>query len=258
LIIFIKVDKFNKSIGEINMKLAYGIHAVGGLLDSNTVRIIKVYVQPKPNKRQQELLDRCPRGAIEILSIHELDTIAKNSSHQGIVVEYDEISPMFGSLEELLASKKDNICILVLDGVVDPSNLGSCLRSAAAFNVDAIIIPKDRAVSVNATVTKVAAGAAQLVPVFSVTNLARALEQLAKEGVWLYGLSEHAEKHLHEHDLDGNIALVMGGEEKGIRDLTAKKCDYLVSLPTSDCFSTLNVAVATGITLYEVAKRRSA
>lgn len=240
----------------MKLNIAYGIHAVTGLVEHKANDVAAIYLQPKPNKRHQEILAKLKNVKVTTKSIAELDAMTKGSIHQGIVVHYKESKPLYSSLEDLLSEKTDNILLLVLDGVVDPSNLGSCIRSAAAFGADAIIVPKDRAVSVNATVIKVAAGATSLVPVFEVTNLARSLEQIAENGIWLYGLSEHANLSLGSHDLKGNVALVMGGEARGIRDLTAKKCDYLVSLPTVSKFATLNVAVATGISLYEVARQK--
>lgn len=240
----------------MNEKLAYGIHAVNSLLKNNTLKVLAIYVQPSPNKRHQDILANFGAKVIT-KSTNELDSITKNASHQGIVLVYEELKPLTESLGDLLKEKTEDLLLLILDGVVDPHNLGSCLRSAAAFGVDGVIIPKDNAVGVTETVMKVAAGAANLVPVFSVTNLSRTMEKLAKHGVWLYGLSEHADQHLASHSLTGNIAIVMGSEAKGIRELTAKKCDYLVSLPTSKVFSTLNVSVATGIALYEVKKNPS-
>ena len=240
----------------MKLNIAYGMHAVTGLVEHKAKDIITLYLQPKPNKRHQEILAKLNNVKVITTSITELDSMTEEANHQGIVVNYRESKPLYSSLEDLFLAKTENLLLLVLDGVVDPSNLGSCIRSAAAFGVDAIIIPKDRAVSVNATVIKVAAGATNLVPVFEVTNLARSLEQIADHGVWLYGLSEHANVSLNSCDLKGNVALVMGSEAKGIRDLTAKKCDYLVSLPTVSGFATLNVAVATGISLYEVARQK--
>ena len=134
--------------------------------------------------------------------------------------------------------------------------MGACIRTAAAFGVDAVVIPKDKAVGVNATVRKVAAGAVEHVPVFAVTNLARTMTQLAAENIWCYGLSEHADLSVEQAQFPERVAVVMGGEQDGIRALTAKKCDQLLCLPTCGTFKTLNVSVATGVALYAVSVQR--
>jgi 23S rRNA (guanosine2251-2'-O)-methyltransferase len=150
-----------------------------------------------------------------------------------------------------------NSLLLVLDGIQDPHNLGACLRSADACGVDAVIIPRDRAVKVNATVRKVAAGGAESVPVIEVTNLVRALTELKQAGVWIYGTSGAAEDSLYDHDYRGPIALVMGAEGAGLRRLTVASCDHLLKLPMRGQVESLNVSVATGICLYEILRSRT-
>ncbi|MEE3003016.1 MAG: 23S rRNA (guanosine(2251)-2'-O)-methyltransferase RlmB [Pseudomonadota bacterium] len=242
----------------MKLKCAYGIHVVTSLLKNKNMNVEKIYLQTDMGKRLGALRDLASQTSsitIFLKSSPELDSLAGTTGHQGIVAYYTENRP-FQSLDDILDKKIENLLFLVLDGVVDPHNLGACLRSAAAFNVDAVIIPKDKAVAVTPVVQKVAAGAADLVPVFVETNIARTLEKLAKHNVWIYGLSERADTNLSDYDLSGNIAIVMGGEAKGIRELTAKKCDYLACLPTSSRFPTMNDAVATGITLYEATRAR--
>ena len=160
-------------------------------------------------------------------------------------------------LADCLRAIHDQTLLLVLDGVQDPHNLGACLRSADASGVDAVIIPRDRSVKLNPTVRKVAAGAAESVPLLEVTNLARCLEQLKQAGVWVYGSSEHADESLYDHDYRGPVALVLGAEGSGLRRLTMESCDHLISLPMRGQVESLNVSVAAGICLYEIQRKRS-
>ena len=182
--------------------------------------------------------------------------------HQGVAIEIEESASSQTTLsfepflEQLKASKHSPL-ILVLDGVTDPHNLGACLRSADAAGVDGVIIPKDKAVGVNATVRRVASGAADTVKLITVTNLARALEQLQSQGIWLVGTDDEAEQNLYQQDFKGPTALVMGSEGKGLRRLTKEKCDFLVSIPMAGEMSSLNVSVATGICLFEAVRQRS-
>ena len=150
--------------------------------------------------------------------------------------------------------------VLVLDGVQDPHNLGACLRSAAAAGATAVIIPKDKSASVNATVRKTSAGAADRIPVVAVTNLSRCLKDLQKQGVWIYGLAGEATASLYQLDLKGNIALVLGGEADGLRRLTRENCDQLVRIPMPGGteVESLNVSVAAGVTLFEAVRQRVA
>jgi 23S rRNA (guanosine2251-2'-O)-methyltransferase len=164
--------------------------------------------------------------------------------------------PQVHSLDELLESLTEPALLLVLDGVTDPHNLGACLRVADGAGVHAVIAPKDHAVGVNATVAKVASGAAETVPYFMVTNLARTLNELKERNIWCIGTSEDAPKTLYEVDLKGPVALVLGAEGEGIRQLTRKTCDELVRLPMKGAVESLNVSVASGVCLYEAVRQR--
>lgn len=148
--------------------------------------------------------------------------------------------------------------VLVLDGVKDPHNLGACLRTADAAGVMAVLVPKDRACPVTATVARVACGAAATVPVVRATNLARALKRLQEAGLWLVGTADEAETSLYDGDLSGPVGLVMGAEEKGLRRLTREGCDFLVRIPMAGTVGCLNVSVAAGICLFEVQRQRIA
>ena len=152
----------------------------------------------------------------------------------------------------------DSPLLLILDQVQDPHNFGACLRTADAAGVDAVIVPKDNAAPMSAVVQKVASGAADSMPIYRVTNLARTMEALKQSGVWMIGTSDKATQSLFEHDFTGPVGLVMGAEGKGIRKLTETKCDSLVSLPMAgDIVTSLNVSVATGVCLYEIVRQRS-
>jgi 23S rRNA (guanosine2251-2'-O)-methyltransferase len=147
--------------------------------------------------------------------------------------------------------------LLILDGIQDPHNLGACLRTADAAGVTAVIAPKDKATSLTPAVRKVACGAAETIPFIQVTNLARFLRHIQQAGVWCYGLAGEATKTLYEIDWSGHSALVLGAEGKGLRQLTRECCDELISIPMLGTVSSLNVSVATGISLFEVVRQRS-
>ena len=162
--------------------------------------------------------------------------------------------------EEFLMSlldEKDNPLLLVLDCIQDPHNFGACLRSADGAGVDAVIIPKDRSVSVTPAVITVSCGAAQNIPIIQVTNLARCLKSLKENNVWLVGTTDHATQTLYDTDLTGSIAIVMGAEGKGMRRLTEESCDYLINIPMKGKVECLNVSVATGVCLYEAVRQRN-
>jgi 23S rRNA (guanosine2251-2'-O)-methyltransferase len=180
--------------------------------------------------------------------------------HQGVFAEVQPLPPWHE--EELIAGLTARLeagerpFVLVLDGVQDPHNLGACLRTADACGALAVVIPKDRAVQLNATVRKVAAGAAETTPLAVVTNLARTLRLLKDAGLWIVGADAEAPKLAHETDLAGPIALVMGAEGSGLRQLTRDTCDLLVRLPQQGAVESLNVSVATGMLLYEALRQR--
>jgi 23S rRNA (guanosine2251-2'-O)-methyltransferase len=177
--------------------------------------------------------------------------------HQGVVAEVSP-SQVWGDamLDELLDRTEGAPLLLVLDGVTDPHNLGACLRTADAAGALAVIIPKDKSATLNATVRKVACGAAEVIPLVAVTNLARTLEKLQQRGLWVVGTAGEAEQEIYDQDLSGPIVLVMGAEGKGMRRLTREHCDFLVRLPMAGSVSSLNVSVATGVCLFEALRQR--
>jgi 23S rRNA (guanosine2251-2'-O)-methyltransferase len=186
-----------------------------------------------------------------------LAQLAGNHGHQGVVARVHAID-IAKSLDECLEALPENepALILVLDGITDPHNLGACLRVADGAGVHAVIAPKDHAVGINATVAKVASGAAETVPYFMVTNLARTLNELKERNIWITGTSDDAEKTLYDVDLKISTAWVLGAEGSGLRQLTRKTCDQLVSIPMAGGVESLNVSVASGICLYETVRQR--
>ena len=147
--------------------------------------------------------------------------------------------------------------ILVLDGVQDPHNLGACLRAADAAGVALVILPKDRSAPLTAVARRAASGAAEVLPILLVTNLARVLGQLKERGVWLAGTTDQADSDLYGTDLTGPLALVVGSEGQGMRRLTAELCDYRVRVPMAGTVSSLNVSVAAAVCLFEILRQRS-
>jgi 23S rRNA (guanosine2251-2'-O)-methyltransferase len=191
------------------------------------------------------------------VSGESLAKLAGEVAHQGAVAA---VRPLKAWDEhDLLAaiSEIDRPLLLVLDGVTDPHNLGACLRTADAAGAHAVVIPKDRAASVDGVVRKVAAGAAEFIPVATVTNLARALDMLKERGVWVAGTDGEAPESLYGADLDRPLALVLGAEGDGMRRLTRERCDFLVRIPMAGNVESLNVSVAAGIALFEVGRQRA-
>ena len=237
----------------------FGIHAVDALLQRQPNRIEELWLQHGRNdKRINELQQHAQQLGIKckVVAREELDKEV-DGSHQGVLALSKPAQPLRDrDLKELLDSIEHQPLLLILDGVTDPHNLGACLRTADAAGVDAVIAPKDNSASLNATVRKVACGAAEAVPFIQVTNLARTMKELQQRGVWITGTAGEAELSVYEADLKGPVALVMGAEGKGMRRLTRENCDYLVKLPMAGSVSSLNVSVATGVCLFEVVRQR--
>ncbi|MDI9818066.1 MULTISPECIES: 23S rRNA (guanosine(2251)-2'-O)-methyltransferase RlmB [unclassified Legionella] len=242
-------------------RYVYGVHAVQALLGSCHAQTRKLYVnQERVDKRIQQLLNLAAEKQVPVekLSVQKMDQRFSEFAHQGIVACADNL-PDYGEkdLPFLLAASKKPCLILILDGITDPHNLGACLRTADATGVDFVIIPKDKSASITATVSKVACGATESVPLVRVTNLVRAMEMLKQEGVWIYGAAGEASDRLYNIDCGMPIALVMGAEGEGMRRLTREHCDGLFALPMLGQVESLNVSVATGVSLYEVIRQRS-
>jgi len=236
----------------------YGFHAVTARLKLRPESIRAIYVAgARTDARARDLLARAKAAgcAVEPADDARLAELAGTDRHQGVVALVEaQAAPV--TLDEVLDALAEPALLLVLDGVSDPHNLGACLRSADAFGAHAVVVPKDRAVGVNATVAKAASGAADTVPVVTVTNLARALREMKERGIWIVGADAGGES-LFDADLSGPIAWVMGAEGAGLRRLTRELCDRIVGIPLFGSVSSLNVSVAAGICLYATRQRRS-
>ncbi len=241
-------------------KKVFGLHTVENLLSGDCAGVVEIWVQAKRrDARLERILKAAHRGRIPVHTEERqfLDQMVAGARHQGVVAEYRGVPPLAEpDLEPLLESLDGPPLLLVLDGVQDPHNLGACLRSADAAGVHAVIAPRDRAVGLTATVHKVASGAAQSVPFVQVANLARALARLRDRGVWVVGTADAADHSLYGADLRGPLALVLGGEGKGLRRLTREQCDLLVCIPMHGAVESLNVSVAAGVCLFEAVRQR--
>ena len=237
----------------------YGLHTVRALLSRAPQRVLRLCLQQgRDDQRAAELeaLARQARRPVERVDASRLRGWVGEVAHQGVVAEIESLAPMSeDAFYELLAATPDAL-LLALDGVQDPHNLGACLRTADACGVLAVIVPRDRAATLNATARKVAAGAAETTPVVTVTNLSRSLKLIKEAGSWIVGADASATQAAREVDLRGGRCLVMGAEGAGLRDLTRRNCDWLVSLPSLGAVESLNVSVATGMLLYEAVRQR--
>lgn len=239
----------------------FGLHAVTSLLERNPARVSLLRVlESRDDPRVRQVLELAEKSNVPVrrVSRQELDELVPGVSHQGVVAESGGVRGISESeLPAFVEQLGEAAFLLILDGVQDPHNLGACLRSADAAGVHAVIVPKDKSAPLNATVRKVACGAAETVPVVRVTNLARLMRQLKNAGIWIYGAAGEADTGIYQTDLSGPVALVLGGEGKGLRRLTREHCDGLVSIPLAGSVSSLNVSVATGICLFEVRRQRA-
>ncbi|MEY2808614.1 MAG: hypothetical protein RLZ66_125 [Pseudomonadota bacterium] len=241
-------------------KVLYGFHAVGVRLKTAPTSVIEIYFEAtRRDARMRQFIERAKEANVRLIEADglRLSKLCGNHGHQGVVARVEPLAQVT-SLDDLLDSlpSEQPPLLLVLDGITDPHNLGACLRVADGAGAHAVIAPKDHAVGVNATVAKVASGAAETMPYFMVTNLARTLNELKERNIWIIGTSDDAPKTLYQVDLKGPTALVLGAEGAGMRQLTRKTCDELVSLPMRGAVESLNVSVASGVCLYEALRQR--
>ena len=240
-------------------KVLYGFHAVGVRLKIAPQTVVEVHVDPaRRDARMRQFVERVAAGGTRLVDSDEarLTKMSGGPRHQGVVALVRPL-PQTHSLDDLLDAVQGPPLLLVLDGVTDPHNLGACLRVADGAGAHAVIAPRDHAVGVNATVAKVASGAAESVPYLMVTNLARTLGELKERAIRIVGTSDDAPRTLFEADLSGPLALVLGAEGTGMRQLTRRSCDELVAIPMRGAVESLNVSVAAGVCLYEAARQRS-
>jgi 23S rRNA (guanosine2251-2'-O)-methyltransferase len=210
------------------------------------------------NRRLQPIIDECRRLGVPLRfePRSALDRLAPGGAHQGVLAE--AASKAYLKLADLLDLLDHPGLLVVLDGVEDPHNLGAIIRSAHAAGADAVVLPERRSAGLTDTVAKAAAGALEYLPVVRVTNVNQALENLKQRNYWIYGLDEHGDRNYDQPDYSGNAALVLGGEGKGLHELTARRCDFLVKIPVAGRIASLNVSVAAGIVLFEAMRKRRA
>lgn len=246
----------------MGQQILVGFHAVIARIRQAPDSLTTVYYDfSRRDRRMKDFIE----SAQSVLGrrLHQADSarlrqLAGHDRHQGVLA-FAEPAAIARTIPELLDGLgKIPPLLLILDGVTDPHNLGACLRVADGAGAHAIIVPKDRSAQLNTTVSKVASGAAETMPFVAVTNLARAMRELQDAGLWVVGTTEDAQKTIYDIDLTVPIAIVMGAEGEGMRRLTKETCDELVSIPMHGGVESLNVSVASGVCLYEVARQRIA
>lgn len=244
----------------MNLTKLFGIHAVQAALDFSAKKLQRAWIDAHRNDRRlQQIIDELADlgVAIEKSERRKLDKMVDGKNHQGIVVEIEMPSVRSeNELKQAVHSLNETPLLLVLDQVQDPHNLGACLRTADAAGVHGIIVTKDNATGITPTVCKVASGAAETVPVYQVTNLARTLRWLKEQNIWVMGTSGAATQSLFDADLSMPLAIVMGTEGTGMRQLTEKQCDFLIKIPMVGQVESLNVSVAAGVIMYEALRQR--
>ncbi len=244
----------------MSQKLLFGFHAVTVRLKVAPKSIRELHVDAsRHDQRMKQFLAKVEEAGLRVIESDDdrLQQMAGTHRHQGVVARV-EVVQQARSLDDLLDELTEPALLLVLDGVTDPHNLGACLRVADGAGAHAVIAPKDHAVGINATVAKVASGAAETVPYFMVTNLARTLGELKERDIWVVGTSDDAPGSLYQADFRRGTAVVLGAEGSGMRQLTRKHCDELVSIPMMGGVESLNVSVASGVCLYEARRQRTA
>jgi 23S rRNA (guanosine2251-2'-O)-methyltransferase len=246
----------------MNSGILYGFHAVTVRLKTAPESVIDVHVDStRRDARMRSFVERAQAAGAKIVDSDDerLSKLSGGPRHQGVVARVQALAPKHSLddvLDEAQAADRGAALVLVLDGVTDPHNLGACLRVADGAGAHAVLAPRDHAVGLNATVAKVASGAAETVPYLMVTNLARTLGELKERDIQVIGTSDDAEQTLYDLDLRGPVALVLGAEGQGMRQLTRKTCDTLVRIPMAGAVESLNVSVAAAVCLYEALRQR--
>lgn len=244
----------------MSQKILFGFHAVGVRLKVAPETVQEVYVDPlRRDARMKQFLQRAAETGVRLIEADaaRLTRLCGGQGHQGVVAQVQSMVQRH-SLDDLLDGLSEPPLLLVLDGVTDPHNLGACLRVADGAGAHAVIAPKDHAAGINATVAKVASGAAETMPYFMVTNLSRTLAELKERNIWVMGTSDDATDSIYQCDLRVPMAWVLGAEGKGMRHLTRKSCDQLLQIPMHGAVESLNVSVASAICLYESRRQRMA
>jgi 23S rRNA (guanosine2251-2'-O)-methyltransferase len=242
----------------MSQKVLYGFHAVTVRLKTAPESVQEVHVDgTRRDARMRQFVERATAAGAKIVQSdgNRLTQLAGTPRHQGVVARVVPLVPKH-SLDDVLDAVQGAPLVLVLDGITDPHNLGACLRVADGAGAHAVIAPRDHAVGLNATVAKVASGAAGTVAYLMVTNLARTLGELKERDIRIVGTADDAPRSIYMADLRGPVALVLGAEGRGMRQLTAKTCDELVRIPMRGAVESLNVSVASGVCLFEAVRQR--
>lgn len=237
----------------------HGFHAVTSRLRQRAEGVHEIFIDvERRDMRVKDLVQLAETHAVRIVQANakRLDGMTGGTKHQGVAARVDDLR-LSHSLDDILDALTEPPLLLVLDGITDPHNLGACMRTADAAGVHAVIAPKDRAVGLNATVTKVASGAAETMPYITVTNLARTLRELKERDIWVIGTAEDASTSLYAPGLGRGLALVLGAEGEGMRRLTRETCDELRAIPMAGSIESLNVSVAAGVCLFEARRQRA-
>ena len=244
----------------MSTQVLFGFHAVTVRLKTAPASIVEIHVDAsRRDARMRQFIERAKEAGAKLVDSDDnhLIRLAGSPRHQGVVARVTALATLH-SLDDVLDAVSGPALVLVLDGVTDPHNLGACLRVADGAGAHAVVAPKDHAVGLNATVAKVASGAAETVPYLMVTNLARTLNELKERDITVVGTAEDAEQTIYDIDLRGPVALVLGAEGPGLRALTRKTCDVLVRIPMAGAVESLNVSVAAGVCLFEAMRQRRA
>ena len=244
----------------MSSRILFGFHAVTVRLKTAPESVLEIHLDTaRRDARMRQFAERAREAGVKLIDSTDaqLTPLAGTARHQGVVARVNPLA-LRHSLDDVLDAVLGAPLVLVLDGVTDPHNLGACLRVADGAGAHAVIAPKDHAVGLNATVAKVASGAAETVPYLMVTNLARSLNEMKERDIRIVGTSEDAERTLYDLDLSGPVALVLGAEGSGLRQLTRKTCDELVRIPMAGAVESLNVSVAAGVCMYEALRQRRA
>ncbi|MBW1846221.1 MAG: 23S rRNA (guanosine(2251)-2'-O)-methyltransferase RlmB [Deltaproteobacteria bacterium] len=244
----------------MNTEILYGIHSVQESIKAGRRSFFEIYIKKdKISKRLEDIQSRAKDLNIQVHRIDDLalKKITGTDLHQGVAVKVSPY-PIVGMGDLISIRKKDSgkHFILLLDNVVDPQNLGALIRTALCVGVDGIIITKDRSARLTPAVSRASAGALEHCLISKVTNLSTTIKALKENGVWIAGMDSEASQSVFEADLTISIAVIIGGEDKGIRPLVKKSCDFLVSIPQTGKIDSLNASAAGAVVMYEVFRQR--
>jgi 23S rRNA (guanosine2251-2'-O)-methyltransferase len=239
------------------MSRIFGTHAIADVFRTTPKAIGTIYVSAEHLRPEEEtLLEEARAAGIPIEQVNNAQQRQRSGGRGGGRISADIRLAGGVQLEDLVSREGQKLLVVVLDGVTDPHNLGAILRSSAVYGVDAIVVPKDRSAPLNDAAFRSSAGGAVLVPIIRVPNLARALRQLKKQGMWVFGAMANGEQSLYDYDLNIPLTVVLGSEGKGIRPGVLKACDGTLNLPMVGPLDSLNVSVAAGVILSEITRQR--